>query len=124
MTTFETAMGANQRLAALSDLLPDAGDPPRRGWRALAWRLRRKRPSGLESVPERYRLQFLVLAADAMPGAAPEDVAALAGRLADATKIPGRLLAKLPDTDGLDRWFKSEAEAIAARLDGLLGGAS
>lgn len=126
MTTFETAMAQSARLAALSDLLPDTGMPSH-GWRArFSWltRLSRRRPRGLEAIPERYRLQFLVLAADALPGRAPEDVAAMAGRLADSVRIPGRLLAQLPDTDGLDRWFKSEAEAIAGRLDGLLSGAS
>lgn len=115
-------MGANQRLAALSELLPH--DPvPSRGWRArFSWfsRFSRRRPRGLAAIPERYRLQFLVLAADAMPGRAPEDVAAMAGRLAGSVKIPGRLLAKLPDTTDLDKWFRDSCDQIKGCLEGLL----
>lgn len=119
MTTFQAAIEQSARLAALDDLLPEAGTP-RCGWRALLPRFSRRRPRGLESVPERYRLQFLLLASDAMPGAAPEAVGVMAGRLADQTRIPRRLLAKLPDADGLDAWFRDECEHIKARLDGLL----
>jgi hypothetical protein len=113
------AMAANLRLAALSDLLPQGGAVPR-GWRALAVRFSRRRPRGLEAIPERYRLQFLVFAADAMPGRTPADVAAMADRLADRTRIPARLLAKLPDTAGLDEWFRGSCEQITWRLSELL----
>ena len=123
MTTFEGAIAQSRRLAELDELLPAAGTP-RHGWRAFLSRFSRRRPRGLESIPERYRLQFLLLAADAMTGRPPGDVAMMAGRLADATRIPVRLLAKLPDHGPLDAWFKGEAEAIAARLDGLLDGAA
>jgi hypothetical protein len=116
-------MAANLRLAALSDLLPDTG-PPRRGWRAVAARFSRRRPRGLAAIPERYRLQFLVLASDAMPGRSPAEVAAMADRLAGATRIPARLLARLPDTTDLDRWFRDSCERITATLTELLEGAS
>lgn len=122
-TQLDGAMAANLRLAALSDLLPDTS-PPRRGWRALASRFSRRRPRGLASVPERYRLQFLVLAADAMPGRTPAEVAAMADRLADRTRIPARLLAKLPDTTDLDKWFRDSCERITDTLTELLEGAT
>ena len=118
-TQLDGAMAANQRLAALSDLLPDAGSP-RRGWRAFTARFTRRRPRGLAAIPERYRLQFLVLAAEAMPGRPQADVAAMADRLADRTKIPARLLAKLPDTTGLDGWFRDSCERITTTLGELL----
>jgi hypothetical protein len=112
-------MAANLRLAALSDLLPTGGSPPR-GWRAFAARFSRRRPRGLAAIPERYRLQFLVLASDAMPGRTPDEVAAMADRLADRTRIPARLLARLPDTADLDRWFRDSCERITGCLSELL----
>lgn len=112
-------MAANMRLATLSDLLPDTGSAPR-GWRAFTARFSRKRPRGLEAIPERYRLQFLVLADRAMPGGAQADVAAMADRLADRTRIPARLLAKLPDTADLDEWFRDSCERITTTLGELL----
>lgn len=117
--TAQMPMTAHQRMATLSDLLPDT-DSARRGWRAWLPRLSRRRPRGLEAIPERYRLQFLLLADAAMPGRAEADVAAMAGRLADRTRPPARLLAQLPDTTGLDRWFKDRTEQIRATLADLL----
>jgi hypothetical protein len=113
------AMAANQRLATLSDLLPDTASP-RHGWRALIARFSRRRPRGLAAIPERYRLQFLVLAAEAMPGRPQADVAAMAGRLADRTRIPARLLAKLPDHAEMDEWFRDSCERITGCLGELL----
>jgi hypothetical protein len=119
VTTFEAAIAQSARLAALSEFLPETG-PARPGWRAWLPRFSRRRPHGLEAIPERYRLQFLLLASDAMPGRPEADVAAMAGRLADETRIPKRLLARLPDTDGLDRWFRGECEQITERLGKLV----
>lgn len=111
------AMTAHQRMAALSDLLPETG-MPRRGWRALMPRFSR-RPRGLAAIPERYRLQFLLLADAAMPGSPQAEVAAMAGRLADRVKVPGRLAARR-DTGDLDAWFKNRTDQIRATLAGLL----
>lgn len=121
MTALHAPMSAHQRMAALSDLLPDAGTS-RPGWRAwlrfswLPWR----RPQGLAAIPERYRLQFLLLADAAMPGRAEADVAAMADTLAGRVKIPARLLAKLPDHGDLDHWFRDRADQIQAHLGELL----
>jgi hypothetical protein len=112
-------MAANLRLATLDDLLPAAGTP-RHGWRALASRFSRRRPRGLAAIPERYRLQFLVLADGAMPGRPAAEVVAMADRLADRTQIPVRLLVKLPDTTDLDRWFRDSCERITGCLSELL----
>ena len=106
-------------VAALADLLP-AGTPLRRPW-WLRW-LRPARPAGLEAVPERYRLQFLLLAAERLPGDAdPRLLGEVAAGLAERTaaRIPGRLLAAHPDD--LDRWFKDHADAIRDDLDALRG---
>lgn len=89
--------------AALSDLLPPG--------------TARRRPRGLARIPERYRLQFLLLAASRMPGKPEAEVAAVADRLAGRTRIPARLLDR---TDELDEWFRGQAQRIAARLDTLL----
>lgn len=113
------AMAANMKLATLSDLLPDTGSP-RRGWRAILSRFSRRRPRGLAAIPERYRLQFLVFADGAMPGRPQADVAAMAGQLADQTKIPARLLAKLPDHAELDEWFRDSCSRITGCLAELL----
>lgn len=115
-------MTAHQRMAALSDLLPDTGTSRRGRFAKFAWlpRFSRRRPHGLESVPERYRLQFLLFADAAMPGRAEADVAAMAGRLADRTRPPKRLLAQLPETAGLDRWFRDRSDDIRATLAELL----
>jgi hypothetical protein len=117
--TFHDQMTAGLRMAALSDLLP-ATTPARPGrWRArlprLAWFTRR--PGGLESVPERYRLQFLLLASDALPAGDPADIAVLAGRLAGRVTIPGRLLG---DTPAMDAWFRDRTGRIQASLGELL----
>lgn len=112
-------MAANMKLASLSDLLPDAGTTPR-GWRAFLSRFSRRRPRGLAAIPERYRLQFLVLTAEAMPGRSQAHVAAMTDRLADRTKIPARLLAKLPDHQELDVWFRDSCERITTTLGELL----
>lgn len=106
-------------VAALSDLLPPDTSPGRR-WLAWIPRPRRRRLAGLAAIPERYRLQFLLLAADRLPGHPADEVTALAGRLADATPVPGRLVAQLPRTDALDQWFKDRREDIMAALDDLL----
>ncbi len=119
MTMPGGAMAANMRLASLSDLLPATGTAPR-GWRAVLSRLSPRRPRGLAAIPERYRLQFLVLAADSMPGRSPADVAAMADALADRTKIPARLAARLPETAGLDEWFRDSSGRITATLGELL----
>jgi hypothetical protein len=112
-------MAANMRLASLSDLLPATGPAPR-GWRAILSRFSPRHPHGLAAIPERYRLQFLVLAADSMPGRTPADVAKLADVLADRTKIPPRLIAKLPETAGLDEWFRDSCGRITTTLGELL----
>jgi hypothetical protein len=112
-------MTAHQRMAALSDFLPEAGSP-RRGWRAWVPRLSCRRPRGLAAIPERYRLQFLLLADAQMPGRAEADVAAMADALADRSRPPKRLLAQLPETTGLDRWFKDRTDQIKATLADLL----
>ena len=44
----------------------------------------------------------------------------MAGRLADRTRPPKRLLARLPDTTGLDAWFRDRSDQIKTTLDGLL----
>lgn len=119
MTAHVPAMTAHMRMAALSEHLP-ADRSPRRGWRAWLPRLSRRRPHGLAAIPERYRLQFLLLADAAMPGAAEADVAAMAGRLADQVRIPKRLLAKLPETADLDRWFRDSCDHIKAVLGELV----
>ena len=119
MTTFEAAISQSARLAALDELLPAAGTP-RHGWLARFSR----RPRGLEAIPERYRLQFLVFAREAMPGRPAAEVRAAADRLADGTRIPARLLAKLPEHSPLDAWFRSRTDEIQARLDDLIRGAS
>lgn len=112
-------MTAHMRMAALSEHLP-ADRPARHGWRARLPHFPRHRPHGLASIPDRYRLQFLLLADAAMPGAAEADVAAMAGRLADRVRIPARLLAKLPETADLDRWFRDSCDRIKASLNELL----
>lgn len=112
-------MTAHMRMAALSDHLP-ADRPARHGWRARLPRFSRRRPHGLASIPDRYRLQFLLLADAAMPGAAEADVAAMAGRLAGQVRIPARLLAKLPETADLDRWFRDRSDQIKRDLGDLL----
>jgi hypothetical protein len=98
--------------AAASGLLPQDGLRRRLPWR-------RRRPQGLAGIPERYRLQFLLLAADRAPGRPPAEVAAAADRLAAAVRVPRRLLAQLPRADGLDAWFREHAEAIRALADEL-----
>lgn len=108
--------GALDELAALSDLLPAA--PKRRRW--LRWP-RRRPAKGLAGIPERYRLQFLLLAAERMPGRAPEEVSALAGRLAQRFQPPPPLVAALAtETGPLDEWFRDRAEAVVAELDRLV----
>lgn len=123
MSTFDAAIAQSARLAELDGLLPETAPARQRpAWlrRAALLVPFRRRPHGLEAIPERYRLQFLVLARDAMPGRDLADVAAMAGRLADETRIPARLLAKLPDHADLDRWFRDRSDKITATLAELL----
>jgi hypothetical protein len=116
-------MTAHQRMAALSELLPDTGTS-RRGWRAWLPRLSWHKPRGLEAVPERYRLQFLLLADAAMRGRPEAEVAAMAGQLAERTRPPKRLVAKLPDAAPLDGWFRDRTDQIRTTLAELLEGES
>lgn len=119
----QAPMSAHKRMAELSDLLPGA---PAAGRKRPKWLRRlgalvpRRRPHGLEGIPERYRLQFLLLADAAMPGRPEADVRAMADRLADRTRPPARLVAQLPETAGLDEWFRDGTEQIRATLAGLL----
>jgi hypothetical protein len=100
-----------REMAALSDFLPDA--PPPRPRRMRLLRLRSRRVAGLEAIPERYRLQFLMLASDRLPGAAPAEVTALADRVASRVQVPARLLAEFDsDTRPLDAWFRAQAPRI------------
>jgi hypothetical protein len=84
--------------------------------RIPAWLGWRRRLRGLEAVPERYRLQFLLLASSRLPGGSPEDVAGLAGRLAARVRIPAALL-KLENPDRLDAWFRDHRDGIVSLLD-------
>jgi len=103
-------MAALSDMAALSEFLPAPAPAPRR-MRVL--RLRRQRVSGLERIPERYRLQFLLLASERLPGRPPAEVTALADQVASRVHVPPRLLAELDsDTRGLDAWFKAQAPRI------------
>lgn len=103
-------MAGLREMAALSDFLPDAPPKPAR-MRLL--RLRTRRVSGLERIPERYRLQFLLLASDKLPGAPPAEVTALADRVASRIHVPPRMLAEFDkDTGPLDAWFKAQAPRI------------
>lgn len=105
-------MASRLQVAALADLLP-AGERPQR--RLSRFRLPFTRPRalrGLEAVPERYRLQLVLMAADAMPGAAPGEQARAAAELAE--RVRGRIPARITGTDGRDAWFRQHAEEIAA----------
>lgn len=107
-------MATRGELADAADRLP-AFRPQRRLSRVRLPFLRPR--AGLAGLPERYRLQLLLLAAERMPGAAPETVAAAAGKLSDRvrSRIPARLLAG--HFDDLDPWFRDHAELIAADAD-------
>lgn len=113
-------MAGLTEMAALSDLLPPDAPPVRRvRWLRLP---RSRRVSGLERIPERYRLQFLLLAADAAKGRPPAEVAALAGRVADRVTVPPGLLAQFAaDTRPLDAWFRSQSDRITALTAELAG---
>lgn len=73
--------------------------------------------AGLLAVPERYRLQFLLLAAGRLPRAGEVVIARTAARLAERTAIPPELL------DGhaaeLDAWFREHAAQIVKRADAI-----
>lgn len=119
-TQMHSAMTAHQRMAALSELLPADGGSAG-GWRArFSWLARRRKLNGLAAVPDRYRLQFLLFADEAMPGREVTDVAAMAGRLADRTRPPARLLARLPEHGELDEWFRERSDQIRRDLGDLL----
>jgi hypothetical protein len=112
-------------MAALSEVLPSS--PSQRvtgGLRRFSLRrfLPPPRVRGLEGIPERYRLQFLLLASERLPGAPAADVAALAGRMADQVRIPAGLVRSLAtDTKPLDAWFKGQAERISGLAAQLAG---
>jgi hypothetical protein len=108
-------------VAALADLLPAGERPQRRLSRVRLPFLRPAAPRGLEAVPERYRLQLILMAADALPGAAPAAQGAAAAMLAERTRsrIPARLLGR---TDELDVWFKQHADEIADAAKSLASG--
>jgi hypothetical protein len=115
---------ARRQMAELSLLLPPPKSPARSRTRlrriAGLARLRRRSVSGLEGIPERYRLQFLVLAAGKLPGATPEQVRDLADKLASHVIVPERLAAKLPgDPKPLDAWFRGQMPVLTAALDDL-----
>jgi hypothetical protein len=121
--TAQMPMAAHMRMAELSELLPETSPArPQSAWLGRLARLlpSRRRLCGLAAIPERYRLQFLLLADAAMPGRPEADVAAMADALADRTRPPKRLLAQLPETTGLDRWFKDRTDQIKATLAELL----
>jgi hypothetical protein len=100
-------------LADVADRLPAYAAPRRPRF----WPLRLRRPRGLSALPERYRLQLMLLTAGCLPGAAPEVVVAAADELADRTRarIPSRLLGA--HFEALDPWFRDHAESIAADAD-------
>lgn len=105
------------QVAALADLLPASAPKERSRTRFRLPRLRRSRPRGLEAVPERYRLQLILMTADAMPGAAPDEQAKAAAELAE--RVRGRIPARITGTDGRDAWFRQHAEEIAAMAKDL-----
>lgn len=72
---------------------------------------------GLASVPERYRFQFLTLAADRMPRATQARIARTAGRLAQKTLIPAELREGRPED--LDAWFREHAAEIVKRANSM-----
>jgi hypothetical protein len=103
-------------MAALSGFLPGDESPAPRRLRLL--RLRQRRVTGLERIPERYRLQFLLLASERLPGAPPAQAVALAGRVADRVRVPPGLVAEsAADTSRLDAWFRAQAPRIAALME-------
>lgn len=112
-------MARARQMAELSELLP-ASKPPARARRGLGRvrvtlpaRLTRIRVSGLEGIPERYRLQILLMARDQLPGAHDPDVRGLADRIATEVKPPPRLVASVADDPRpLDQWFRGQAERI------------
>lgn len=84
-------MATAVEVARLSDLLPAEDEV-----------------TGLARIPERYRLQFVLLAADRLRGRPGAEVTALADRLADLVEIPPDLLAEFDaDTRALDGWFRA-----------------
>lgn len=104
-------------IAELSDLIPHDRDSPAGRFPRLGRLFRRRRALGLEAVPERYRLQFLILASERMPGRAPAEVAQAAGRLAEAVRAPRGL-----DTGETDAWFRANAGRIIALADKTVAG--
>lgn len=73
--------------------------------------------AGLLSVPERYRFQFLLLAAGRLPRSGEARIARTAGRLAEALEIPPGLADD--GTGALDAWFREHAAEIAKRADAM-----
>lgn len=114
---------ARRKMAELSDLLPAEAFPAPRP-RLLRWLPRRKRAAkGLAAIPERYRLQFLLLAAERLSGRPAAEVAGLADELADRTRIPAGLLRQLPETTELDAWFREQVPVLREHLEALTAAA-
>jgi len=114
-------MASRAQVAGLADLLPTSERPQRRLSRFRLPFARPRAPRGLEAVPERYRLQLILMAADAMPGKDPSAQGAVAAELAERVRamIPARLLG---DTDDLDVWFKERADFIVGMARGVAWG--
>lgn len=108
-------MATRAQLAEAADMLPAFA--PQRRLSRIRLPFIRPRAQGLAGLPERYRLQMLMLAAERMPGESAEAVAAAGAELADRTRrrIPAALLGA--HFEDLDPWFRDHAESIAADAD-------
>ena len=107
---FAERLTLDQHVSRLSGLVPrDQAGKMARIRRRLPWR---KPADGLTAIPERYRLEFLRLAAAQLrQGSEGAEIRALADRMADGVTVPKRL-AKQSDPRPLDAWFRAQAPRI------------